>query len=307
MVKRVAIPPPFFDLSPLRPMPGEPNTGGKRAKSMSVCAPRDCPAGRVVGRCVYRLVLVKSPKPEDTMTDDAAPKLRPRSEASARRLTDISLYPEPGRSRVQGAFDMAKVALEEDFVGITSGGETPDGLFPIVKTGVSVEPIVDAANAFRATLTDDQWRDVTFDVDDRAWRSWHNMHIFLMRHGLSLDDLAPAPRKAAMTLIEECSSAAGYKSARDIMKLNQHAGELTGSEEEFGEWYYWISIFGEPSLTEPWGWQIDGHHLIVNCLVYGDQMVMTPDFRGSEPVTAETGKHAGTHVFHEEESGSTLR
>jgi hypothetical protein len=72
--------------------------------------------------------------------------------------------------------------------------------------------------------------------------------------------------------------------------------------EEFGEWYYWISLFGEPSLTEPWGWQIDGHHLIVNCFIYGDQMVMTPDFRGSEPVAAKSGKFAGTHVFDEEEA-----
>ncbi len=55
-------------------------------------------------------------------------------------------------------------------------------------------------------------------------------------------------------------------------------------------------------MTEPWGWQIDRRHLIVNCFIYGDQMVMTPDFRGSEPVRAESGKYAGTHVFDDEQS-----
>ena len=128
------------------------------------------------------------------------------------------------------------------------------------------------------------------------------MHIFLMRHGLLLAELDSAKRRGALRLIEASSSAVGYESARNIMKLNEHAGEITGNMEEFGQWYYWMSIFGEPSLTEPWGWQIDGHHLIVNCFIFGDQMVMTPDFRGSEPVIAKSGKYASTHVFHDEES-----
>ena len=72
--------------------------------------------------------------------------------------------------------------------------------------------------------------------------------------------------------------------------------------EEYGEWYYWLSIFGTPSATEPWGWQLDGHHLIINCFVLGDQIVLTPKFMGSEPVVAECGKYAGTRVFRAEES-----
>ena len=51
---------------------------------------------------------------------------------------------------------------------------------------------------------------------------------------------------------------------------------------------------GEPSATEPWGWQLDGHHAIINYFVLGDQVVMTPLFVGSEPVTAHTGKYAGS-------------
>ncbi len=69
------------------------------------------------------------------------------------------------------------------------------------------------------------------------------------------------------------------------MKLNEHMLEITGRPDEYGEWLYWVSIMGAPSATEPWGWQIDGHHLIVNCFVLGDQMVLTPNFMGSEPVS----------------------
>jgi len=59
---------------------------------------------------------------------------------------------------------------------------------------------------------------------------------------------------------------------------------------------------GFPSASEPWGWQIDGHHLIVNCFVLGDQMVLTPNFMGSEPVAAETGQYAGIRVLAAEEA-----
>ena len=235
----------------------------------------------------------------DTAT---ARNIRPSNGASATHLTPFASLPEPSRTRRQQFFDKAQTLLAEDFQGISSGGVLAQGLFPVVKTGVSVQPILDAANAFRAALTKQQWRDANFAIDDRAWRAWHNMHTFLIRHGLLLDELGPAQRGAAMKLVEASSSAAGYDSARNVMKLNEHAGEITGRPEDYSEWFYWISLFGEPSPTEPWGWQIDGHHLIINCFIYGDQMVMTPDFRGSEPVAATSGKYAGTRVFDEEEA-----
>jgi hypothetical protein len=73
---------------------------------------------------------------------------------------------------------------------------------------------------------------------------------------------------------------------------------------EYGEWVYWLSIFGTPSATEPWGWQLDGHHLNVNCFVLGDQVVLAPVFMGSEPTEAPFGKYAGLRVFEPEEQGA---
>jgi hypothetical protein len=128
-----------------------------------------------------------------------------------------------------------------------------------------------------------------------------------MRHGVCLADLGFDQREAALRLLRETMSVSGYQGARDIMKLNEHALEITGKVEEYGEWFYWVSIFGSPSPSEPWGWQIDGHHLIINCFVLGDQMVMTPTFMGSEPVLARFGKYKGTRVFAaEEEQGYAL-
>ena len=87
------------------------------------------------------------------------------------------------------------------------------------------------------------------------------------------------------------------------MRLNHTLGELNNNNfEEYGEWLYHFTVMGEPSATEPWGWQLDGHHLIVNYFVLGDQVVMTPLFVGSEPVTATSGKYKGTTILQEEQN-----
>jgi Protein of unknown function (DUF3500) len=196
----------------------------------------------------------------------------------------------------------AKDSLREEFRGITADGTVQPGLFPVRSTGLSLAPMVRAAHDFLATLDAPQRRRVSFAIDSKQWRSWSNVHPFLMRDGLGLYELAPAQREAALALVSSGLSSSGFESARDVMKLNEHARELTGSTEEYSEWYYWISIFGAPSSNQPWGWQIDGHHLIINCFILGDQLVLTPHFMGSEPVLAEWGKYAGTEVLRAEES-----
>ena len=141
-----------------------------------------------------------------------------------------------------------------------------------------------------------------FAIDDDAWRKWSNIHPWLMRHGVCLADLDGDQRERALALMRESMSAAGFGTARDVMRLNAHMLEVTGRAEEYGEWFYWVSIFGEPSSSEPWGWQVDGHHLNLNCFVLGDQLVLTPGFMGSEPVLARSGQYAGTRVFATEEA-----
>ena len=209
--------------------------------------------------------------------------------------------------RLKPMLDRANAGLAEAFRGITSGGWVVPGVFGFGKTGVSLASVSEAARAFVATLTSEQRKRACFAIGDEAWRMWSNIHPWLMRHGVCLADLSRDQREAALGLLRASMSAAGYRSARDVMKLNEHALEITGKPEEYGEWLYWISIFGMPSPDEPRGWQIDGHHLNVNCFVLGDQLVLTPNFMGSEPVLARFGKYTGTRVFAaEEEQGYAL-
>jgi hypothetical protein len=209
--------------------------------------------------------------------------------------------------RLKPMLDRAKAGLAEPFLGIAGGGEVRPGLFAVGNTGVSLAPVLEAARSFLATLTAEQREAACSAIDDEVWRMWSNIHPWLMRHGVCLADLWHDQREAALALLRESMSAAGYRSARDVMRLNEHALEITGKPEEYGEWLYWVSIFGRPSPNEPWGFQIGGHHLNVNCFMLGDQLVMTPIFMGSEPVLARFGKYQGTRVFAaEEEQGYGL-
>lgn len=191
--------------------------------------------------------------------------------------------------------------LAEPFRGVTTDGKVIPGLFPIRSTGVSTAPVRETAESFLAALTPEQREATMFPVEDPEWRKWMNQH-FYVRQGVSFKEMTETQREAAFALLRASLSARGLKQSRDIMRLDHTLGELNNNFEEYGEELYWITVMGVPSDTEPWGWQLDGHHLIINYFVLGDQVVMTPTFMGSEPVTAVSGKHKGVQVLQDEQN-----
>ncbi len=198
--------------------------------------------------------------------------------------------------------DAERKGLADAFKGITRDGQIEPGLFKIQSSGVSTEPVRKAAEALLAILTKEQRDKTVFPVDDPEWRKWMNQH-FYVRQGVSFLEMTEAQREVAFGLVRASLSAKGLKLTRDIMRLNYTLGELNNNNfKEYGEWRYYITMMGKPSATEPWGWQLDGHHAIINYFVLGDQVVMTPYFAGSEPVIATSGKYKGTEVLQEEQS-----
>lgn len=233
----------------------------------------------------------------------AAPALRPRNRLPVSGRALSSPLPEG----LQKMLEVAEAAVAQPFVGITTDGKPTPGLFPLQQTGSPTTPIRQAAEAFLAALTPQQRADALFPLASDVWRRWSNIHPFLMRHGVLLDALTQAQREQSLTLLSESLSQAGWDTARNVMRLNETIREITGRDEEYGEWLYWLSFMGTPSSDEPWGWQLDGHHLIINCFILRDHMVLTPMFMGSEPTLAPMGTYAGTRVFEaEEQSGLAL-
>ncbi len=200
------------------------------------------------------------------------------------------------------SLDAETKGLAEPFKGITTNGSALPGLFTIRATGVPTDPVRKAAVAFLAALTKEQRDRTMFPVDDPEWRKWMNQH-FYVRQGVSFLEMSEAQREAAFGLFHASLSAKGVKQTRDIMRLNETLGELNNNDfEQYGEWRYYITVMGTPSATQPWGWQLDGHHAIINYFVLGDQVVMTPFFAGSEPVIANSGKYKGTAILQDEQN-----
>ena len=188
----------------------------------------------------------------------------------------------------------------DPFRGVATPAGLQPNLFPIRASGVSTGPVREATVRFLASLTDVQRSITTYPVDDTEWRKWNNVHRYA-RQGVSFKDMTPAQRERAFDVMRAGMSARGFQKSRDVMKLNGYLADFMNNYDEYGEYLYHLTVMGAPSGTLPWGWQLDGHHLIVNYFVLGDQVVMTPTFMGSEPVIATTGQYAGTKVLQEEQ------
>ena len=198
--------------------------------------------------------------------------------------------------------EKALAALNEPFVGVTRNGTVEPGLFSIRATGVSTSPVVQAAERLLESLRPDQKVRTVFSVQDSEWRRWSNVdNGIFVRQGVSLKEMSTDQRAAAMNLMRASLSAKGLQLSRDIMKTDQTLREINDNALSYDEELYFFTLMGLPSATEPWGWQIDGHHLIINYFVLGDQVVMTPVFLGGEPVKATTGKYTGNHILQEEQ------
>lgn len=189
----------------------------------------------------------------------------------------------------------------QPFKGMTANGTVEAGLFPVKATGVSTRPVREAAQRFLQALTDEQRSKTTYAVDDEEWLKWNNVHRYT-RQGVNFKEMTEAQRERAFAMMRAGLSAKGFERSRNVMRLNGYIAELLNRPEEYGEWLYHLTVMGTPSDTGPWGWQLDGHHLIVNYFVLGDQVVMTPTFMGSEPVTATQGQYAGVSVMQDEQN-----
>jgi hypothetical protein len=189
----------------------------------------------------------------------------------------------------------------EPFRGITCDGNCQHGLFPLQPEGAPTKDMVTAALELLKVLNAAAREKVRYPIDAEEWRRWSNPEFLLNDNGVRLEDLGEPQRQAVLALLQASLSPTGFRKARDCMRINAFLGELTDLPLIMNEWSYNFLLFGEPSESEPWGWSLYGHHLILNVFVLGRQMTITPTFMGAEPNEIDTGPFAGTRLFVDEE------
>ncbi|MEU9737461.1 DUF3500 domain-containing protein [Streptomyces sp. NPDC048002] len=192
------------------------------------------------------------------------------------------------------------------FAGISSDGVPRTDVFPYTPPepadAAPAATAGEAALALLACLDEDARTTLSHPLDSRVWRAWMNPEIYLNRFGLRLEEVDEEVRARALALLAASLSPTGYQEIRDVMAVNAFLGDLTQLPRLMNEFSYNINIFGTPSPTEPWGWNLWGHHLALNCLFIGSRQVLAPVFLGAEPNRIDAGSRAGLRLFADREN-----
>lgn len=172
--------------------------------------------------------------------------------------------------------------------------ETTTATDDATTTAETISTTADAAEAFLATLTDEQREAVLYAFDDETkTTSWSNFPVtFVERAGLNLADLTEEQKTAALTVLETLLSDEAYATVTGVMGGDEYLLENSSStESSLGQYY--IAFFGDPSDSSAWEAQFGGHHLGINATMDGSENTITfaPTHLGVQPAvyTDETG------------------
>ena len=164
-------------------------------------------------------------------------------------------------------------------------------------SGTVTAKVVDAANAFLATLSPAERAKGIFGFNSSQKTGWSNLPTgIFQRNGLRFGDMTPRQRQAALALVAAALSREGYQKVTDIMNgdevLKNSGGGRTGGRPggrgpgggiRFGLDEYYMALLGTPSAIDPWMIQFGGHHLAINVTVVGPNNVMTPSLPAAQP------------------------
>jgi hypothetical protein len=211
-------------------------------------------------------------------------------------------YAKPIRQseRAQGLIAMWQNLYQQPFRGVTTDGTLLEGRFALADEGFDVRAATAAATALIDTLSDGERTKVRHPIDAPEWRDWYNPEWPMNSHGIRLDETDDRVRDAVTALMRACFSDDGYVKTEQVRTANLFLGELYDLRTIMNEWSYHFLLFGEPSETEPWGWNLYGHHLALNCLVLGGQIVVSPTFLGAEPTVIDRGDGNQFELFQRE-------
>ncbi len=146
--------------------------------------------------------------------------------------------------------------------------------------------VVDAANAFLATLSAAQKTAVSFAWTDSAQRArWSNFPTgIFQRDGVKWGDMSEAQRTALTTLLGTVLSTDGLEMVQQQMAADDILKAQGGGNLQFGSDEYYVSFLGTPSATTAWTLQFGGHHLAINATVAGADITLAPSLTGGQPI-----------------------
>ena len=173
------------------------------------------------------------------------------------------------------------------------------------QVGSQVKPVAvdmtEAAQKWVGLLSAEEKTTASYPFDSAERTAWYFVPLQdkdkkPTRKGLRLELMNEAQRAAAMSLVQSALSEVGFRKVQTIMSLeNILAEEEKGKGPVRNPGWYFLTIFGSPSLEGSWGWRIEGHHLSLNFTVKDGKVAsITPAFFGSNPGEVKEGPKQGT-------------
>lgn len=139
---------------------------------------------------------------------------------------------------------------------------------------------------------------------DEERGNWH--YAPRARAGVPLHAMSEPQQDAGRELLAATLSEQGLAKARAIMALETVLADLERGRGRHvrDALNYSFTVFGDPA-TAPWGWRVEGHHLVVNVTVGsgssgGGALAVTPTFWGANPARIPSGPREGERVLPEE-------
>ena len=161
------------------------------------------------------------------------------------------------------------------------------GTYSPPKDRHSPEQMSAAGQAFVAALDDKLLARGALALDDPERHEWTNLPPQPNAGGVRLGELNDAQLKATCDLMAALFSKSGYDKFCQIMLGDDQLLSAGRRQQGIGTVDFAVMVFGTPSPSEPWAFQLDGHHLGVNVTMHGEKFSLSPSFVGAQPEVFE--------------------
>lgn len=150
----------------------------------------------------------------------------------------------------------------------------------------SIVALATSMKSFRESLSDELLANASFPLGHKESYSWSNLPPSRNkdRGGIGFAKLSIDQLTLFHNVLNAFMSDEGYNKVSLITKKS----ETPLDKMKEGFWNsrpYYIALFGNPETDGSWGFQLDGHHLSLNFLVHGDEVLIVPSHLGTRPET----------------------
>ena len=175
----------------------------------------------------------------------------------------------------------------------------PAPLHAATGTEVVAREMTSAARALQESFPTSQSHAASYSFEDPERFDLRLAPFFL--EGLKMADMGSDSKLRLEDLLAASLGTTGLRKADEVRALEAevmrqepwYRSVVIGLLGDGGTEDYFLSLYGEPSADNPWGYRFDGHHLSLNFTTVAGSVSSTPFFLGAEPRSIPQGGVGG--------------